>query len=176
MIPVDGHLLAIQPPELRFPFQLYKPNSCSLDLTNNTDERVAFWLREKSEESSLFANLPTFGIIPPRSTCTLVVITGEHTKLPEETNFDLILQSTISGDKYLVQFVCEYEWYELFADLKETGNAVHEVELRAVSYPQGDITYKVSCPANTFRNIASICNYCTNKTGGPKYCLTTNKR
>ncbi|KAK1606932.1 hypothetical protein QYE76_030605 [Lolium multiflorum] len=148
MIPVDGELLAIQPLMLRFPFQLYKSSSCFLDLTNNTDERVVLRLQEKSRESwlvmrekpSFFANLPTCHIIPPRSTSTLIVITEEHTELPEETNFDLILHSSISGDKYIRQFQNIHECDELFEELRDTGNAVHEVALRAFSCP--DIKYE----------------------------------
>uniref|UniRef100_A0ACD6A3V6 Uncharacterized protein n=1 Tax=Avena sativa TaxID=4498 RepID=A0ACD6A3V6_AVESA len=143
MIPDDGELLAVQPLELRFPIQLYNSSSCSLDLTNNTNERVAFSLREKSMDSSFFANLPMCGIIPPRSTCTLIVIIEEHEELPEETNFDLILLSSISGDKYIVQFQNIFECDELFEELRQRGNAVHEVALRAISYPQGDIKCEV---------------------------------
>jgi len=156
MISVVGELLDVQPLELRFPFQLSKSNLCSLDLTNNTDEHVAFRLQEKSRESSslhsrvignrwkwsFFANLPMCGIMPPRSTCTLVVITEEHKELPEETNFDLILHSSISGDKYIAQFQYIYECDEFFEELRETGNAVHEVALRAVSCPQGVIKHE----------------------------------
>ncbi|MQM16663.1 hypothetical protein Taro_049621 [Colocasia esculenta] len=38
----SGNLLSVQPSELKFPFELKKQSSCSMQLTNKTDQYVAF--------------------------------------------------------------------------------------------------------------------------------------
>jgi len=145
MIRGDHGLLEVHPSELRFPFQPRKSTTCSLDLTNHTYERVAFRLVEKQSEPnwekqiSFLSNLPMYGFIPSRSTYTLVVTIKEQPDPPEDTNLDLLLQSSISGDKFIVPFKNETECVDLFKELKETGNAVHAATLKAVSYPQGEV-------------------------------------
>ena len=151
MIRGDHGLLEVHPSELRFPFQPRKSTTCSLDLTNHTYERVAFRLVEKQSEPnwekqiSFLSNLPMYGFIPSRSTYTLVVTIKEQPDPPEDTNLDLLLQSSISGDKFIVPFKNETECVDLFKELKETGDAVvHAATLKAVSYPQGEVTDEVS--------------------------------
>uniref|UniRef100_A0ACD5TBM6 Uncharacterized protein n=1 Tax=Avena sativa TaxID=4498 RepID=A0ACD5TBM6_AVESA len=149
MIQGDCTLLEVHPSELHFTLQ---STECLLDLTNHTYERVAFRLMQKMKKSEpfreekenlFFSNLPIYGFIPPRSTCTLVVTKKEQTHPPEDTNLDLLLQSSISGDKFIVPFKYESECVDLFEELKETGNMVHEVTLKVVLDPQGEVTHEI---------------------------------
>ncbi|XP_020246218.1 vesicle-associated protein 3-1-like [Asparagus officinalis] len=43
-----GELLEIEPPQLEFPFELEKQISCSIQLSNKTDDHVAFRSRESN--------------------------------------------------------------------------------------------------------------------------------
>ncbi|XP_047052071.1 uncharacterized protein LOC124657588 [Lolium rigidum] len=72
VIPEFSTLLDVHPLELHFCFEPNKLVARSLDLTNNTDEKVAFVLLNKSNEETCFLHsLPTFGIVDPWTTYTL---------------------------------------------------------------------------------------------------------
>nr|BAJ94793.1 predicted protein [Hordeum vulgare subsp. vulgare] len=133
-------LLHVHSLKLHFPFQAHKLIPCPLHLTNNTDKHMAF--RLSKEEGLLwwphpFARMPLSGIVPPRSTYTLIVTMREQTNLVQEQNFNLILHSCISGDKYIYTFEDQSVCNMFFEDAKETGNVVHKVELEAVLSVQG---------------------------------------
>uniref|UniRef100_N1R3B6 Coatomer subunit beta'-2 n=1 Tax=Aegilops tauschii TaxID=37682 RepID=N1R3B6_AEGTA len=144
-------LLEVHPSDLRFPLQPHKSTTCSLDLTNHTYERVAFRLVQKNkkshsfgeEEDSLLSNVPIYGFIASGSTYTLVVTTKEWPDQGEDTSLDLLLQSSISGDKFIVPFENETECVDLFEELKEMGNVVHELTLKAVFYAQEEVTREI---------------------------------
>ncbi|KAJ8510801.1 hypothetical protein OPV22_001235 [Ensete ventricosum] len=59
-------LLDIDPPELKFHFELKKQISCSLQLTNRSDDHVAFKVKTTSPKK--YCVRPSAGIILPRST------------------------------------------------------------------------------------------------------------
>jgi hypothetical protein len=80
----------------------------SLELINNTDECVAFRVMRNG------------GIVPARSTYTLIV---EHTE-------GAILESSIMGGAYM-SFKDQSECDEFFEEAKEMGNEVHELALEA---------------------------------------------
>ncbi|XP_037441855.1 coatomer subunit beta'-2-like [Triticum dicoccoides] len=61
----------------------------------------------------------------------------------EDTSLDLLLQSSISGDKFIVPFEDETECVDLFEELKEMGNVVHELTLKAVFYAQEEVTHEI---------------------------------
>ncbi|CAM0876966.1 unnamed protein product [Alopecurus aequalis] len=135
--------LDIYPLELRF---LYEPNklaACSLDLTNNTDEQVAFGLLKKSDEHMCFlSGLPMFGIVDPKTTYTLVVTTDRDINLHHERNIDLILQSTTCCRILSDRDICERH----FESEEKLGNTVHKLTLRAVCALQGETTFEHTIP------------------------------
>uniref|UniRef100_M8CDM9 non-specific serine/threonine protein kinase n=1 Tax=Aegilops tauschii TaxID=37682 RepID=M8CDM9_AEGTA len=134
-------LLDVHPLELRFPYCPNEPIPCSLHLTNNTDENVAFRLVDKSGKSPwCFTKLPLCGIVPHGSTYTLTVTMKEEMKLKEETDFDLVIQSSLLGDKYIEVFNDQSESDTFFKEAKLFGNMVHEVTLKAVYVQYGEIT------------------------------------
>ncbi|RLM69342.1 Cysteine-rich receptor-like protein kinase 5 [Panicum miliaceum] len=95
---VSTDLLDIYPTELRFPF---KPNmliSCSLQLTNTTDDCISIWLGTKSSKKYM-AKMPLRGVVPPRSTYTIIVTTREQEKQPPSNREEFFtLGSTIVRD------------------------------------------------------------------------------
>ncbi|MBA0795401.1 hypothetical protein Gohar_006265 [Gossypium harknessii] len=66
-----GQLLSIEPQELQFPFELRKQISCSLNLSNKTDNYVAF--KVKTTNPKKYCVRPNTGVVLPRSTCNVVV-------------------------------------------------------------------------------------------------------
>ncbi|XP_039778942.1 uncharacterized protein LOC120646442 [Panicum virgatum] len=58
----------------------------------------------------------------------------------QEQNFNLILKSSTSGDRYVYTFTQQSECDQFFEDAKETGNAVPEVKLKAALSLQGHKT------------------------------------
>ncbi|KAF7105423.1 hypothetical protein CFC21_106237 [Triticum aestivum] len=134
----------INPRELRFPYNPNDPISCSLYLTNNTNENVAFRLVDKSRKSPwCFTKLPLYGIVPPRSTYTLIVTTKEEMRLKENKDFDLVIQSSLLGGKYIMVFQNQSESDHFFEEAKEFGNMVHEVILEAVYQQYKEIKSEV---------------------------------
>ncbi|XP_037423711.1 uncharacterized protein LOC119288188 isoform X2 [Triticum dicoccoides] len=131
----SNELLHVHPRKLHFPFHTHKLIPCSLNLTNNTDKHVAFRLSLEKEAMwswHPFVRMPLSGIVPSRSTYTLVVTVGELAHLQQEQNFNLILQSSISGDKYIYTFQDQSDCDQFFEDAKEAGNVGPEVKLKAV--------------------------------------------
>ncbi|CAL9210931.1 unnamed protein product [Musa hybrid cultivar] len=63
----DGGFLGIQPTELKVPFELKKQSSCSMQLTNKTDQYVAF--KVKTTNSKKYCVRSNTRIVLPRSTC-----------------------------------------------------------------------------------------------------------
>ncbi|KAA3437236.1 vesicle-associated protein 1-2-like isoform X2 [Gossypium australe] len=64
-----GQLLSIEPQELQFPFELRKQISCSLNLSNKTDNYVAF--KVKTTNPKKYCVRPNTGVVLPRSTCNV---------------------------------------------------------------------------------------------------------
>ncbi|XP_037465557.1 uncharacterized protein LOC119337499 isoform X1 [Triticum dicoccoides] len=127
-------LLDVSPQELCFPYHPNEPYPCLLHLTNNTDEEVAFRLVDRSGKSPwCFTKLPLYGIVPQRSTQTLMVTTKEEMKLERARDFDLAIQSYFLRDNYTV-FKDRLESDKFFMEAEQFKNMVHEVTLEAV-YP-----------------------------------------
>ncbi|CAL9204509.1 unnamed protein product, partial [Musa hybrid cultivar] len=129
----SGGLLEIDPLELKFPFEVKKQISCSLQLTNKSDDYVAFKV-VKTTSPKKYCVRPNAGIVLPRSTCDLIVTMQSQREAPPDMQ---------CKDKFLVQSVIIDQTAttkdittEMFA--KESGNVVDEVKLRVtyVSPPQ----------------------------------------
>lgn len=126
-------LLDVHPLELLFH---RKPHNIrSLHLTNKTDEHVAFRVAKvlDDEHSNSWDYLPLYGTVHPGSTCRLIVITDQDNEI--DTEMDIVVQSSILGDKNMVLLTRHVECHEFFDQAKELGHVVHEVPLKFVYTP-----------------------------------------
>lgn len=121
-----GDLLNIEPLELKFPFELKKQISCSLQLANKTDDYVAF--KVKTTNPKKYCVRPNTGIVLPRSTCDVIVTMQAQKEAPPDMQ---------CKDKFLLQSVKVNEGTapkditaEMFS--KEAGHVVEECKLRVV--------------------------------------------
>lgn len=138
-------LLGIHPLELRFPFEPNKLIPCPLHLTNSTDHRVAFRLQPGNPERYYAEWL--CGVVPPRSTYTLIV-TMKELQSPPDTDEFLIEQSRVMGEdelKDISQGKADIEYDNFFTVVQEKGvDKVHELTLTAICDPQGQTSSEVS--------------------------------
>ncbi|CAD6250102.1 unnamed protein product [Miscanthus lutarioriparius] len=122
----SGELLGIDPIELRFPFELNKQISCTLQLTNKTDKQVAFKVKTTSPKK--YCVRPNNGMVAPRSKANVVVTMQAQRDVPPDMQ---------CKDKFLVQSAIvakEIMPKEVTGDMftKDSGNIVDEVKLKAV--------------------------------------------
>uniref|UniRef100_A0A804RKX8 MSP domain-containing protein n=1 Tax=Zea mays TaxID=4577 RepID=A0A804RKX8_MAIZE len=87
-------LLEIEPLELRFPFETKKQISCSMQLTNRTDDYIGFKVKTTSPKK--YCVRPNSGIVPPRSTSDVIVTMQAQKEAPPDMQ---------CKDKFLVQSV-----------------------------------------------------------------------
>ncbi|XP_074560523.1 vesicle-associated protein 1-2-like, partial [Curcuma longa] len=125
----SGELLEIDPLELKFPFELKKQISCSLQLTNKSDNYVAFKVKTTSPKK--YCVRPNSGVVLPRSTCDVIVTMQAQREAPPDMQ---------CKDKFLVQSVIVDQGAsakdvttEMFG--KESANVVDEVKLRVLYVP-----------------------------------------
>ncbi|TYI50551.1 hypothetical protein E1A91_D12G109500v1 [Gossypium mustelinum] len=71
-----GELLSIDPQELQFPFELKKQISCSLNLSNKTNNYVAF--KVKTTNPRKYCVKPNNGVVLPWSTWNFNKESGHH--------------------------------------------------------------------------------------------------
>ncbi|XP_073012840.1 vesicle-associated protein 1-2-like [Typha latifolia] len=123
---IAGELLGIDPLELKFPFELDKQISCFLQLSNRTEDCVAFKVKTTSPKK--YTVRPNMGIVLPRSTCDVIVTMQAQREAPRDMKCE---------DKFLVQgFLTSASANlkdiapEMFT--KESGKKVDEVKLRVV--------------------------------------------
>ncbi|XP_020240899.1 vesicle-associated protein 1-3-like [Asparagus officinalis] len=90
----SGDLLRIQPSELKFPFELKKQSSCCMQLTNKTDQYVAF--KVKTTNPKKYCVRPNAGIVLPGSTCDVTVTMQAQKEAPLDMQ---------CKDKFLLQSV-----------------------------------------------------------------------
>ncbi|XP_039122191.1 vesicle-associated protein 3-1-like [Dioscorea cayenensis subsp. rotundata] len=123
----SGELLAIHPPELKFPFELKKRPSCLLELSNKTDDYVAF--KVMTTNPTQYRVRPAAGVISPRSKYDVIVTMHAPRAIPPAME---------SRDRFLVQSVVTSDatssTIEMFS--KESGNVIEEVILRVVYVPK----------------------------------------
>ncbi|CAL9060934.1 unnamed protein product [Musa banksii] len=136
----DGEFLGIQPTELKFPFELKKQSSCSMQLTNKTDQYVAF--KVKTTNPKKYCVRPNTRIVLPMSTCD---VTECH-----NTAWCNDLRHNLRNGPYL----CYVHWDALVFLLfnfgcviityttnhqfnKERGKVVDEFKLRVTYVPAG---------------------------------------
>ncbi|XP_077245074.1 vesicle-associated protein 1-2-like [Tasmannia lanceolata] len=128
----SGELLEIEPQELKFPFELKKQISCSLQLSNKTDNYVAF--KVKTTNPKKYCVRPNTGIVMPRTTCDIIVTMQAQREAPPDMQCKdkFLLQSVIANPGTAPKDITP----EMFN--KESGNLVEECKLRViyVSPPQ----------------------------------------
>ncbi|XP_048634263.1 vesicle-associated protein 1-1-like isoform X1 [Brassica napus] len=128
----NSELLSVEPLDLQFPFELRKQISCSLYLTNKTDNHVAF--KVKTTNPKKYCVRPNTGVVLPRSTCEVLVTMQAQKEAPSDMQ---------CKDKFLLQGVTASPGVtakdvtpEMFS--KEAGYLVEETKLRVtyVAPPQ----------------------------------------
>ncbi|XP_027334728.1 vesicle-associated protein 1-2-like isoform X1 [Abrus precatorius] len=122
----SGELLQIQPQELQFPFELRKQISCSLQLSNKTDNYVAF--KVKTTNPKKYCVRPNTGVVLPRSTCDIIVTMQAQKEAPPDMQCKdkFLLQSVIASAGATTKDITP----EMFN--KESGHDVEECKLRVV--------------------------------------------
>ncbi|CAO2819856.1 unnamed protein product [Amaranthus hypochondriacus] len=121
-----SELLNIEPLELKFPFELKKQISCSLQLSNKTDNYVAF--KVKTTNPKKYCVRPNTGVVSPRSTCDVIVTMQAQKEAPPDMQCKdkFLLQSVIANNGATVKDITP----EMFS--KEAGHVVEECRLRVV--------------------------------------------
>ncbi|PWZ16287.1 Vesicle-associated protein 1-1 [Zea mays] len=122
----SGELLGIDPVELRFPFELNKQISCTLQLTNKTDKQVAFKVKTTSPKK--YCVRPNNSMVVPQSKADIVVTMQAQWDAPPYMH---------CKDKFLVQSAImakEIMPKEVTGDMftNDSGNIVDEVKLKVV--------------------------------------------
>ncbi|XP_058764408.1 vesicle-associated protein 1-2-like [Vicia villosa] len=122
----SGDLLSVEPLELKFPFELKKQISCSLQLSNKTDSYVAF--KVKTTNPKKYCVRPNTGIVLPRSTCDVMVTMQAQKEAPADMQCKdkFLLQSVKTNDGVSAKDITA----EMFN--KEAGHVVDESKLRVV--------------------------------------------
>ncbi|KAG1359309.1 Vesicle-associated protein 1-1 [Cocos nucifera] len=121
-----GELLGIEPLELKFRFELKKQISCSLLLSNKTDDYIAFKVKTTSPKK--YCVRPNTGIVLPRQTCDVIVTMQAQREAPPDMQCKdkFLVQSVVASPGATVKDITP----EMFS--KESGNMVDEVKLRVL--------------------------------------------
>ncbi|KAK9273969.1 hypothetical protein L1049_018782 [Liquidambar formosana] len=123
-----GDLLTIQPSELKFPFELKKQSSCTMQLTNRTDQYVSF-KKVKTTNPKKYCVRPNAGIVLPGSTCSLTMQAQKEAPPDMQCKDKFLLQSVVVPDGTTTSDITP----EMFN--KEDGKVVEEIKLRVVYIP-----------------------------------------
>lgn len=123
-MPAD--LLSIQPAELQFLFEVRKQVSCSLQLSNASENYVAFKVKTTSPKK--YCVRPNTGLVVPGATCEITVTMQAQREAPPDMQCKdkFLVQSVVVSDGFLEQDISQ----DLFN--KEPGKEVSETKLRVV--------------------------------------------
>jgi hypothetical protein len=125
-----GDLVNIHPTELKFPFELKKQSSCSMQLTNKTTTQcVAF--KVKTTNPRKYCVRPNTGVVLPGDSCNVTVTMQAQKEAPLDMQ---------CKDKFLVQTVVVSDGTtskEVLAEMfnKEAGRVIEDFKLRVVYIP-----------------------------------------
>ncbi|KAI3901866.1 hypothetical protein MKW92_035318 [Papaver armeniacum] len=137
----SGDLLKIQPAELKFPFELKKQITCSLQLTNKTDEYVAF--KVQTSTPMKYCVRPNKGIILPGTTCDIIVTMQAQTKAPQDMQCkdEFFIQSVTAPNGATEKDITP----EMFEN--ESWKVVKEFKLRVIYVPANvpENGYQLTC-------------------------------
>ncbi|GJN24632.1 hypothetical protein PR202_gb12385 [Eleusine coracana subsp. coracana] len=120
-------MLGIEPLELHFLFESNQLMSCSLHLTNNTDDYIVFSIQATNPQQYYIE--PKRDGVPPRSKCsvTIMVEAQEHAPKPKHCMEELIVQSTRVDEGIPTQDMIK----DLF-DEQKNNKSVDKVSLTVV--------------------------------------------
>ncbi|KAL3615561.1 Vesicle-associated protein 1-2 [Castilleja foliolosa] len=123
----NGELLQIDPIELQFSFELKKQISCSMILSNKSNNYVAF--KVKTTNPKKYCVRPNTGVVMPHSSCDVTVTMQAQKEAPPDMQCrdKFLLQSVVVSPGITAKDITP----EMFN--KESGNQVDECKLR-VSY------------------------------------------
>nr|GEZ18047.1 vesicle-associated protein 1-2-like [Tanacetum cinerariifolium] len=121
-----GELLTVDPIELKFPFELNKQISSSLQLTNKTDNHVGF--KVKTTNPKKYCVRPNTGVVLPQSTCEIIVTMQAQKDAPPDMQCKdkFLLQSVVASPGAAPKDITP----EMFT--KASGNTVEECKLRVL--------------------------------------------
>ncbi|KAG7558143.1 Major sperm protein (MSP) domain [Arabidopsis suecica] len=125
-----GDLVNIHPTELKFPFELKKQSSCSMQLTNKTTTQcVAF--KVKTTNPRKYCVRPNTGVVLPGDSCNVTVTMQAQKEAPLDMQ---------CKDKFLVQTVVVSDGTtskEVLSEMfdKEAGRVIEDFKLRVVYIP-----------------------------------------
>ncbi|KAI3874211.1 hypothetical protein MKX03_014243 [Papaver bracteatum] len=122
------HFLRIKPKKYRFPVELKRLIKIDLQLTNPTDEYVAYKVRVTDADN--YRPNPNRGIVLPGTTCNVLVNMLAMGESPD-TGFEdgILIQSFIAPKGATGEDITpEMFW-------KESGKVVEEFELRVIYVP-----------------------------------------
>ncbi|KAK1408103.1 hypothetical protein QVD17_39736 [Tagetes erecta] len=124
-----GELLNVEPLELKFPFELKKQISCSLQLSNKTENHVAF--KVKTTNPKKYCVRPNTGLVMPRSTCDVTVTMQAQREAPPDMQCrdKFLLQSVVVSPGLAPKDITA----EMFS--RQPGRVVEECKLRVVYLP-----------------------------------------
>ncbi|KAH0751804.1 hypothetical protein KY285_004952 [Solanum tuberosum] len=124
-----GELLQIDPVELQFPFELKKQISCSMQLTNKSDNYVAF--KVKTTNPKKYCVRPNTGIVMPHSSSDVKVTMQAQKEAPPDMQCKdkFLLQSVVASPGAAAKDITP----EMFN--KESGNYVEDCKLKVVYVP-----------------------------------------
>ncbi|EFH49225.1 hypothetical protein ARALYDRAFT_327754 [Arabidopsis lyrata subsp. lyrata] len=136
-----GDLVNIHPTELKFPFELKKQSSCSMQLTNKTTTHcVAF--KVKTTNPRKYCVRPNTGVVLPGDSCNVTDNLNNNTSflsvtMQAQKEAPLDMQCK---DKFLVQTVVVSDGTsskEVLAEMfnKEAGRVIEDFKLRVVYIP-----------------------------------------
>ncbi|KAD4385015.1 hypothetical protein E3N88_25183 [Mikania micrantha] len=124
-----GELLNVDPVELKFPFELKKQISCSLQLSNKTENHVAF--KVKTTNPKKYCVRPNTGVVLPRSTCDIIVTMQAQKEAPPDMQCrdKFLLQSVVASPGIAPKDITP----EMFS--KTPGRVVEECKLKVLYLP-----------------------------------------
>ena len=121
-----GKLLSIEPLECKFPFELKKQISCSLQLPNKIENHVVF--KVKTMNSKKYHVHLNTGIVLPQSTCDVIVTMRAQKEAPSNLHYK---------DKFLIRsavLIASTSQTDITVDMfnKDSGHIVEECKLKVV--------------------------------------------
>ncbi|KAH7848387.1 hypothetical protein Vadar_002193 [Vaccinium darrowii] len=124
-----GDHLNIHPSELKFPFEVKKQSSCSMQLTNKTDQYVAF--KVKTTNPKKYCVRPNNGLVSPRSACNVTVTMQAQKEAPPDMHCKdkFLIQSVIAPNGATAKDMTP----EMFN--REDGKVIEEFKLRVIYIP-----------------------------------------
>ncbi|KAK1611041.1 hypothetical protein QYE76_034714 [Lolium multiflorum] len=125
MLSGSNELLRIEPTEFRFAFEKNKSISGSIQLTNITDNYIAFKIKAKVPDHMNY-HLSNTGIVPPRSTHDYIVTLKAQSEVPPDCNKMFFMQCATVTEGTTLKEITKDKFQ------RNSGKVVDELWLKAV--------------------------------------------